>query len=65
MTKLPLWLAPNLITIAGLAVNIITALVLMFFDMDASGEAPRWAYLLCAVGLFVYQTLDAIGKTAD
>lgn len=62
MTKLPLWLAPNLITIAGLGVNIITALVLMFYDMNASGGAPRWAYLLCAIGLFVYQTLDAIGE---
>lgn len=28
-------------------------------------QAPLWAYLLCAVGLFVYQSLDAIdGKQA-
>ena len=23
-------------------------------------KAPRWAYLLCAIGIFVYQTLDGI-----
>ncbi len=28
-------------------------------------QSPRWAALLCAVGIFVYQTLDAIdGKQA-
>ena len=28
-------------------------------------QAPSWAYLLCAVGLFVYQALDATdGKQA-
>jgi len=28
-------------------------------------QAPRWAFFLCAVGLFVYQSLDAIdGKQA-
>ena len=28
-------------------------------------KAPLWAYLLCAVGLFIYQSLDAIdGKQA-
>ena len=28
-------------------------------------QAPRWAFLLCALGLFIYQSLDAIdGKQA-
>lgn len=28
-------------------------------------QAPRWAFLLCAIGLFIYQSLDAIdGKQA-
>lgn len=28
-------------------------------------QAPLWAYLMCAVGLFIYQSLDAIdGKQA-
>ncbi|XP_033216092.1 cholinephosphotransferase 1 isoform X3 [Belonocnema kinseyi] len=63
--KVPVWLAPNLITIIGLMVNIVTTLVLVYYSPDAKGEAPRWACFLCAVGLFVYQTLDAIdGKQA-
>lgn len=63
--RLPLWVAPNTITIVGLFVNISTALILMAYDPDAkgtNGAVPRWVYLLCGVGLFVYQTLDAIGK---
>lgn len=64
VTKLPLWLAPNLITIIGLLVNILTALVLMYYNPDAKSTyaPPRWTYLLCGVGLFIYQSLDAIGE---
>lgn len=29
VSKTPLWMAPNLITIIGLAVNIVTALILI------------------------------------
>ena len=25
-----------------------------------ASQAPRWSYLLCAIGIFVYQTLDGI-----
>lgn len=36
----------------------------MYYDPDAKGThaAPRWTYLLCGVGLFIYQSLDAIGE---
>lgn len=62
---LPLWLAPNLITITGLIVNIATSLILVYYNPTAKEETSRWAALLCAVGLFIYQTLDAIdGKQA-
>jgi choline/ethanolamine phosphotransferase len=64
VSKLPLWLAPNLITIIGLLVNILTSLVLMYYNPDAKGtsDVPRWTYLLCGIGLFIYQSLDAIGE---
>ncbi|XP_063223555.1 choline/ethanolaminephosphotransferase 1 isoform X4 [Bacillus rossius redtenbacheri] len=63
--KLPLWLAPNLITVVGLLVNILTTLILVWYSPDAKLEPPRWACFLCALGLFVYQSLDAIdGKQA-
>uniref|UniRef100_A0A0P4W9G0 diacylglycerol cholinephosphotransferase n=1 Tax=Scylla olivacea TaxID=85551 RepID=A0A0P4W9G0_SCYOL len=60
-----LTLAPNLITITGLIINIVTSLVLCYYSPDAKQEVPRWACFLCALGLFIYQSLDAIdGKQA-
>lgn len=65
VTKLPIWLSPNLMTISGLFVNIFTSLLLIFYSPDAVHEAPRWTFILCALGMFVYQTLDACdGKQA-
>lgn len=64
-SKCPLWLAPNLMTLSGLFVNIVTSLILVWYSPTATQEVPRWAFLLCALGLFVYQTLDACdGKQA-
>ncbi|KAG0711546.1 Choline/ethanolaminephosphotransferase 1 [Chionoecetes opilio] len=61
----PLTLAPNLITITGLIINIVTSLLLCYYSPDAKQEVPRWACFLCALGLFIYQSLDAIdGKQA-
>ncbi|XP_037391540.1 choline/ethanolaminephosphotransferase 1a isoform X1 [Pygocentrus nattereri] len=63
--QLPLWMAPNLITIVGLAVNVITTLILVYHCPTATEQAPTWTYLACALGLFIYQSLDAIdGKQA-
>merc|ERR1719430_793226 len=65
VTLVPLWVAPNLITIVGLAINILTSVILMYYSPPATEQAPWWALLLCAVGLFLYQSLDAIdGKQA-
>jgi len=65
VTLVPLWVAPNLITIVGLAINILTSVILMYYSPTATEQAPWWATLLCAVGLFLYQSLDAIdGKQA-
>lgn len=80
ITLCPMWIAPNLITLIGLVINLITVLVLSSFSYSATGpvsfgpfpspwpfvfQAPSWAYLQAALGLFFYQTLDAIdGKQA-
>nr|XP_029723910.1 cholinephosphotransferase 1 isoform X2 [Aedes albopictus] len=65
VSKVPLWLAPNLITIVGLIINIVTTLILIYFSPNGREEPPRWASALCALGLFIYQSLDAIdGKQA-
>ncbi|XP_068672959.1 cholinephosphotransferase 1-like [Montipora foliosa] len=63
--QLPLWLAPNTITVSALAMNVATSLILMFYCPRAIEEAPWWALVLNAIGLFVYQSLDAVdGKQA-
>lgn len=36
VTKMPLWLAPNLMTISGLAVNVISSLVVVFYSPHAT-----------------------------
>jgi len=65
VTLVPLWMAPNLITMAGLTVNIVTSLLLVLYCPTATEVAPWWATFSCALGLFIYQTLDAIdGKQA-
>ncbi|XP_034767274.2 choline/ethanolaminephosphotransferase 1-like isoform X2 [Acipenser ruthenus] len=65
VARVPVWIAPNLITIVGLVTNIFTTLVLVYYCPTATEQAPLWAYLSCAVGLFIYQSLDAIdGKQA-
>uniref|UniRef100_A0AC35U893 Choline/ethanolaminephosphotransferase 1-like n=1 Tax=Rhabditophanes sp. KR3021 TaxID=114890 RepID=A0AC35U893_9BILA len=61
----PMNLAPNTITLVGLIINLITVSILSIFCYTATEVAPWWAYFLAAVGLFLYQTLDALdGKQA-
>ncbi|XP_072280387.1 choline/ethanolaminephosphotransferase 1 [Pyxicephalus adspersus] len=63
--QVPAWIAPNLITIIGLIINIFTTVVLACYCPTATEQAPTWTYISCAVGLFIYQSLDAIdGKQA-
>ncbi|KAJ8392342.1 hypothetical protein AAFF_G00077060 [Aldrovandia affinis] len=63
--KIPTWVAPNTLTITGLIVNIVTTVILVYYCPSATEEAPAWAFILSALGLFIYQSLDAIdGKQA-
>ena len=52
--------APNLLTIVGLIINIVTSIILLSYSPEARAEAPSWTYACCAIGLFIYQSLDAI-----
>lgn len=38
VTKLPLWLAPNFMTIMGLIITIVTTLILVYYSPDAQQE---------------------------
>ncbi|XP_061108739.1 cholinephosphotransferase 1 [Conger conger] len=63
--QIPTWVAPNTLTITGLVVNIFTTVILVYYCPSATEEAPSWAFILSALGLFIYQSLDAIdGKQA-
>ncbi|XP_053562859.1 choline/ethanolaminephosphotransferase 1 isoform X2 [Bombina bombina] len=65
VAQVPTWIAPNLITIVGLLINIFTTVILVYYCPTATEVAPVWTYLSCAIGLFIYQSLDAIdGKQA-
>ena len=61
----PNWFAPNLITLTGLAINVIASLLIAFYDPMLIGEAPSWVYFNAAICLQIYATLDAAdGKQA-
>ena len=63
--QVPLYVAPNLLTIVGLGINVLTSTILMLYSPNADSDLPAWSLLFCALGLFAYQSLDAIdGKQA-
>mmetsp|Transcript_41907 Transcript_41907/g.94681 ORF Transcript_41907/g.94681 Transcript_41907/m.94681 type:complete len:436 (-) Transcript_41907:139-1446(-) len=64
--RLPLWVAPNLITAVGLALPVSTyALGHYLSPTFECGNVPRWFYLWSAFSLVFYQTLDNMdGKQA-
>ncbi|GLD99572.1 hypothetical protein PINS_up008298 [Pythium insidiosum] len=62
---LPMWLAPNLITLMGLGMVGISHAIFFYYCPFFEGEAPAWAYVFAAFALFSYQTLDNLdGKQA-
>lgn len=63
--KLPLWLAPNTMTLAGLIVVVLTSIIFIIYSPDAKQDLPSWSMFLAALSIFIYQTLDACdGKQA-
>ena len=62
---LPMTLAPNIITLLGFVVVFIPSVLMIWCDPSLTVSPPIWACLLFGVGMFVYQTLDAVdGKQA-
>lgn len=64
---LPLWLAPNVITLIGLFhIWISFAIILYYCDsLHCSASLPSWVYLLISYNIFAYQTADNLdGKQA-
>lgn len=58
-------MAPNLVTLVGLIINIAGAVIYLFFDTSLEAPMPAWMYFFSATAAFTYQTLDAVdGKQA-
>ncbi|ETW10434.1 hypothetical protein H310_00739 [Aphanomyces invadans] len=62
---IPLWLAPNTITLLGLIAVTVSHGIVASHCPNLEGDAPTWVYVFSAVALFFYQTLDNLdGKQA-
>ncbi|OQU95292.1 hypothetical protein CLAIMM_01522 [Cladophialophora immunda] len=62
---LPMWLAPNMVTLLGFCCILINVLLLSIFVPDLVGPAPPWLCYSFALGLWMYSTMDNIdGKQA-
>lgn len=63
--QLPMWLAPNLITLVGLLVTFGAYFVMWYYLPEFTGEAPRWTYFFAGLAILIYTNLDCIdGKQA-
>ena len=55
---LPVWLAPNAVTLLGTAALVLSATLLT--ALSAGGASPpAWSQLLAAASVLFYQTMDA------
>ncbi|KAF2769035.1 Choline/ethanolaminephosphotransferase [Teratosphaeria nubilosa] len=59
----PLSMAPNAITLSGFGFVIINIFTLLYYCPRLDVDCPAWVYASWAVGLFLYQTFDAIDGT--
>lgn len=79
VTLLPMWLAPNVVTLAGFLISVSSTILIVYFrELDTyvfsgglgsshteAGQYPPWVWYYAAATLFAYQTLDAVdGKQA-
>eukprot|EP00163_Fabomonas_tropica_P009100 TRINITY_DN18893_c0_g1_i1.p1 TRINITY_DN18893_c0_g1~~TRINITY_DN18893_c0_g1_i1.p1 ORF type:complete len:398 (-),score=46.47 TRINITY_DN18893_c0_g1_i1:145-1176(-) len=54
-----------MVTLIGFTCILINYFQMHFYLPTMVGEAPRYVYVCCALGMFIYQTLDAMdGKHA-
>ncbi|KAF8456207.1 CDP-alcohol phosphatidyltransferase-domain-containing protein [Terfezia claveryi] len=62
---LPLWLAPNLVTLIGFGFILVNVITLWIVMPDLVGPGPAWMYYSFAAGLWMYSTMDNLdGKQA-
>jgi len=59
----PLSMAPNLITLTGFFFVVVNFITLLWYNPSLDQDCPSWVYYSWAVGLFLYQTFDAVDGT--
>lgn len=59
----PLSMAPNLITLTGFLFVVANFLTLLWYNPTLDQDCPSWVYYSWALGLFLYQTFDAVDGT--
>ncbi|KAJ6172143.1 CDP-alcohol phosphatidyltransferase, partial [Penicillium chermesinum] len=62
---LPMWIAPNMVTLLGFMWIVANVFLIVLFVPDLTGPAPGWLYFSFALGMWMYSTLDNVdGKQA-
>lgn len=62
---LPLWMAPNVVTLLGFICIIFSYVVTALYNPDLTASVPSWVFVINAFCMFFYQTMDALdGKQA-
>ncbi|CAI7665670.1 hypothetical protein N7533_000893 [Penicillium manginii] len=56
----PMGMAPNAITLTGFMFVVINFITVMWYNPNLDQDCPPWVYASCALGLFLYQTFDAV-----
>ncbi|KAI9833300.1 MAG: hypothetical protein M1819_003695 [Sarea resinae] len=59
----PMSMAPNAITLTGFGFVIVNFLTLLWYTPTLDQDCPPWVYYTWALGLFLYQTFDAVDGT--
>ncbi|KAJ9155537.1 CDP-alcohol phosphatidyltransferase [Pleurostoma richardsiae] len=59
----PKSMAPNAITLTGFSFVVINFLTLLWYTPTLDQDCPPWVYYTWALGLFLYQTFDAVDGT--
>ncbi|KKK13948.1 hypothetical protein P175DRAFT_0497005 [Aspergillus ochraceoroseus IBT 24754] len=62
---LPLWIAPNMVTLLGFLFIVGNVMLIEMYMPDLVGPGPSWLYYSFALGMWMYSTLDNVdGKQA-
>ncbi|KOS17878.1 putative CDP-alcohol phosphatidyltransferase class-I family protein [Escovopsis weberi] len=59
----PMSMAPNLITLSGFGFVVANFLTMLWYNPTLDQDCPSWVYYSWALGLFLYQTFDAVDGT--